>query len=838
MRSNDLTAGHENMARLTRAAPPFPDKLAIGRGQAVILDTDEAFARGRLLIGALVGTAAVALAVVVGLLTWLHGSLPPLDGADSLDGLRGEVTLERDVRGRATVRASSRDDLAFGLGYLHGQDRFFQMDLLRRIGSGTLAELIGPAGIGADQGARRHDLAGTAEGAHAVADAREQALLEAYARGVNAGLASLKTRPWEYLLLRQTPMPWRAVDSFHVVLAMFRDLHDETNRYEQALDLASRALHPAVFALLTMTPGPWEAPIEGEAGRWPTAFIPRSGPGRSTGSAGSDDDVDGPADTPESVIPGSNAFAVGGSHTADGRALLANDMHLALGVPPTWYAVRLQRTGDVPLDAVGVTLPGAPALVAGSNGHVAWGLTNSEGDWLDHVVLDPDPRDPLRYRTPEGWRTLERRIESIAVAGGDRVTLEIWQSIWGPVVGEDPDGRPLALRWVAQEPEALNLCLVEMMEQKTARQALDLAPRCGVPAQNLLVADSRGEVGWTILGRVPRRQGLDGPRPRSWADGKTGWSGWLAPEEVPRIGPDREARLWTANARVVDLDAQRLLGAGRYDLGARARRIRDRLFERDTFDEPALFDIQLDTRAELMALWYNRLRALIEERPPSPERESLLGLLADWTGKADVDSVAYRLAREWRSEVTGQVLRALDEPLRPLARKAGTDAGIADMPRTEMAVWAILRDRPAWVPAGYRDWPDLEAASLRRVLNRWGDAKDWPEKTWGARSRTAITHPLSPLFPDWLRARLDMPARAVPGDTHVPRVAMPAFGASQRMVVAPGAEVRGILHLPGGANAHPFSSARQGDYAEWVAGEAVPLRPGPAVHRRVLGPTE
>lgn len=788
----------------------------------------------RLIVRTSAGAIVITLAAVGGLLVWLLGSLPPLDGVDALDGLRGAVTLERDARGRVTVRASSAEDMAFGLGYAHGQDRFFQMDLLRRAGSGQLAALLGPTGVDADKGARRHDLAGTARAALALAGRRDRAVLCAYARGVNAGLASLKTHPWEYLLLRQKPAPWRAVDSFHVALAMFRDLQGETNASERALDLASRALDPAVFELLTMKPGPWEAPIEGGAGGWPGVRIAAAGPARVPGVQRSTDVGGAPVVLRAPPGSGSNAFAVGGARTADGRALLANDMHLRLGVPPTWYAVRLERTGDAPLDAVGVTLPGAPVLVAGSNGRIAWGLTNSYGDWLDHVVLDLDPRDPSRYRTPDGWRRLERRVERIAVAGADPVTLEVRQSIWGPVVGEDPDGRPLALRWVAQDPEALNLRLAEMTEQTTASQALELAPRCGVPAQNILVADSRGEVGWTILGRVPRRHGLDGPRPRSWADGQAGWFGWLEPGEVPRIGPERDARLWTANARVVSLRAQRLLGDGGYDHGARARRIRDRLFERERFDESALFAIQLDIGADLMALWYARLSDLVRTLPPSPRRDRLLVLLADWTGEASIESVAYRLTHEWRQEVTGVILGALDQPLRDL----GTGGGVADIPRTEVAVWAILRDRPRWVPGGYPDWPGLEAACLDRVLARWGDPQRWPTRSWGARNTGAVAHPFSALLPGWLRSRLDMAARAVPGDTDVPRVSAPAFGASQRLVVAPGAEERGILHLPGGANAHPLSGSREGDYAAWVAGEAVPIRPGPTAHRRTLIPKD
>ncbi|MFD2111548.1 penicillin acylase family protein [Thiorhodococcus fuscus] len=779
----------------------------------------------RVLVRIPVGLVLIALAGLGGLLGAIYASLPPVDGSETLAGLHAEVVLERDARERVSIQASDPEDLLFGLGYAHAQDRYFQMDLLRRVGSGTLAELIGSAGINADRGARLHDLAGTARASLARLGPNERALLDAYVRGVNAGLASLTAPPWEYLLLRQSPAPWRPVDSLHVVLAMFRDLQEETNRAERALDLASRTLDPSVFALFRLSPGPWEAPIEGSAGTWPTVRIPASGP-----AAASSAPV--PPPIPDPMPAGSNAFAVGGALTRDGRALIANDMHLTLRVPTIWYPIRLQRSGDRPIDAVGVSLPGAPALVVGSNGHIAWGLTNSYGDWLDHVVLELDPTDPTRYRTPDGWRTLESRTEWIPVAGAEPVRFKVQQSIWGPVVGHDPDGRPLALRWVAQEPEALNLQLMRMVEQTSAESALRLAPNCGVPAQNILVASDSGEVGWTILGRVPRRQGLDGPRPQSWADGQTGWFGWLEPDEVPRIGPDRGARLWTANARVVDLNAQRLLGDGGYDLGARARRIRDRLMEREIFDESALFDIQLDDRAELMEGWYRRLNALVQARPASPERSALLTLLADWDGRASTDSVAYRLTREWRTAVSAAVLDALNQPLSRLSN----DYRLADLPRTEVAVWSILRDPPDWVPPGYGDWNALENRCLERVITPRNMPEPWSEHTWGARNTTAIAHPFSPLLPSWIRSWLDLPPRPIPGDSNVPRVASPTHGASERLVVAPGAESRGILQLPGGPNAHPFAAAREGDYDAWVAGEPVALLPGPARHRRILRP--
>lgn len=780
----------------------------------------------------------LALALVVAAAGYfvLSGSLPPLDGTERVAGLRDAVQLERDARGRLTVRARSREDLAFGLGYAHGQDRFFQMDLLRRAGEGTLAALIGASGVPLDRGARRHDLAGTARASILRASASEHAVLEAYTHGVNAGLASLRVRPWEYLALRQPPQPWRVVDALHVTLAMYRDLQDESNRRERALDVASRVLDPAVFGLFTATSTPWEAPVEGAAGPGPTARIDARGPGlHGDDGRSSTPASDRPATEGSSIEPaprGSNSWAVAGTHTADGRAILANDMHLGLGVPNTWYAARLIVEGDPALDAVGVTLAGTPALVVGSNGAIAWGFTNSYGDWLDHVVLEFDPADSTRYRDGERWHHLVERRERIEVARSAAVELRVQQTIWGPVVGRDTERRPLALRWTAQEPEALDLHLLGMMEQSSIEQALELAPRCGIPHQNFVVAGRDGRIAWTVIGRVPRRVGLEGPRPRSWADGDAGWKGWLDPEEVPRIESPEHGRLWTANARVLSEAEQPVLGDGGYAVGARARRIRDRLFAIDAFDEAAMLAIQFDIEAELMSSWCERLRALVRVHPEIAHHAEVERILDGWTGQPGVDSVSYRLVRDWRGRMLVVAMGAIGVPMQ---RASGEDL-VWSLPRLETALWALVRDRPDWIPGGHESWDAFELAALDEVLTNWGDPRTWHERTWGKRNALVIRHALSPALPDWLAAHLDLPVREVPGDSFVPRVDGGGFGASERMVVAPGAEERGILTLPGGPNAHPLAPHRYGDFDAWRRGETVPLLPGPPVHTRRLEP--
>jgi penicillin amidase len=256
-------------------------------------------------------------------------------------------------------------------------------------------------------------------------------------------------------------------------------------------------------------------------------------------------------------------------------------MHLGISVPNTWYRLSLVFPGvDGERRVTGVTLPGAAFVVAGSNGHVAWGFTNSEGDWADLVVLEPDPGNPDAYLTPEGPRTLERGTETIEVAGEKAETLVVESTVWGPVIDKDHAGRRRALAWVALREGGLNAALVRMESAGSLDEAQALAAEAGIPNQNLVVADAAGRIGWTIIGRIPRRVGHGGSVPTSWADGTRRWDGWLAPEDYPRVVDPPSGRIWTANARVVGGEKLAKVGVGGYDLGARQGQIRDLPTER------------------------------------------------------------------------------------------------------------------------------------------------------------------------------------------------------------------------------------------------------------------
>ena len=794
-----------------------------------------------------VGLLAVVVAASAGWITIrLRASLPRLEGEVALAGLDGVVRIERDEHSVPVVRGTSRLDVARATGFLHAQERFFQMDLLRRRAAGELAELVGSGALDVDRGVRVFRLRAVAR--RAVASLRtERALLEAYTAGVNAGLEALGGVPFEYVLLRASPRAWETEDSMLCALAMFVTLQGRAPEDESRLGALHDLLPPELFAFLAPLGTEWDAPLEGEA------YFQHPVPGpdvldlrtraprvdtRGRAKSGGPWASFLPADA---IVPGSNNWAVAGAHTVHGGALLANDMHLGLSVPNTWYRASLvfPTTAGGERRVTGVMLPGAPFVVAGSNGRVAWGFTNSQGDWADLVVLEPDGTDD--YRTPDGSLPFERTIETIRVRDGEDETLEVRSTVFGPVVDSDHLGRPRALAWVALREGGLNGALVRMEGVDDVEGALALAPLVGIPNQNLVCADADGHIGWTIVGRIPRRRGFDGRLPTSWSDGSRRWDGWLAPDEYPRVVDPPAGRIWTANARVVDGAALAAVGFGSYELGARARQIRDDLRSLEHASEADMLAVQLDDRAQFLERWRRLLLdTLAPKAVTAPGRLEARRLVEAWGGRAAVESTGYRIVRRFREEVARRAL----SPLTAAASEADAGSGKTDAlsalghKEGEGPLWALVTERPPHLlDPRFGGWDELllEAVdSTLAELLRGGE--DLARRTWGEQNMTRIQHPLSPALPA-LGRWLDMPREQLPGDSHMPRVQHPSAGASERLVVSPGREDRGYFHMPGGQSGHPLSAHYADGHAAWAEGAPTPFLPGPAVFVLTLRPT-
>jgi penicillin amidase len=775
----------------------------------------------------------------------VKASLPEVEGERRVTGLAAAVTIERDALGIPTIRGASRRDVAYATGFVHAQDRFFQMDLLRRQSAGELAELFGPAVLPADRGVRVHRFRAEAERLLWASRPEIRAVLEGYAEGVNAGLASLGAPPFEYLAIRASPAPWRAEDSFLVLFSMFMQLQDEEGNGEAILTQLHDSVPAPLYAFLTPTGTEWDAPMVGG----PVAPPPLPGPevcnvhaqpvAMPTPQAASAPGIRSlgkEAPLESSAMAGSNGWAVAGSHTASGGALLTNELHLPLIVPNIWYRTSLSWPDGAggQHTVTGVTLPGAPAMVLGSNGHVAWGVTNSTLDTTDLVPLEVDASRPGTYLTPQGPQRFQRVEETLRVKGGGAETLDIYETIWGPVVGNDWLRRPVALRWVAHEPGAVDFEILGLETAPTLQAAFDIAHRSGVPALNFLAADDGGHVGWTILGRIPRRVGFDGHVAASWADGTRSWAGLLPPEEVPQILDPESGRVWNANNRSVDGEMLDKLGGGFFVFGARARQIRDDLFAVEKATPDDMRKIELDDRAVFLQHWHDLLLKVLtpEAVAADPRRRELRDVVEHWGGHAAVDSAGYRMVRGYRLFLGQAVFRPILSACGKLPESFPYYGGFE---QSEGPLWSLVSQQPAHLlDPRYKTWQELFLAAADTLVAYYPPGS-LSQRTWGEFNTLRIQHPISQAVP-FLGRWLDMPRRPMPGDADMPRVLTINFGPTLRMVVSPGREKEGYFHMPGGQSGNPLSDHYADGLDAWAEGKPTPFLPGAAVATMRLVP--
>jgi penicillin G amidase len=810
-------------------SPPFPaEKGTVPKGMRPLFRW---IRRGLVVLAVL-----IVLTILVAWLT-LRASLPELEGEAPVAGLSAPVSIERDALGVPVIRGGTSEDVARATGYAHAQDRFFQMDLLRRTGAGELSALLGSGLLDVDRRVRVHQFRKRAGKALAALDARDRGLLESYAAGVNAALTDAGARPFEYFLLFQIPRQWRAEDCLLVVYAMWIDLQGLEARSEQRRGRLAAVLPEVLYRFVTNPDPEWEAPLDGS--RLPQAPLPtaeqydlrkldpelfrevenRREIDRRTAWLDHDD---------RDEMVGSNNWAVAKARSANGGAWLANDMHLGLRVPNIWYRARLVVAGEK-LDVTGVTLPGVPGIIAGSNGHVAWGFTNSYGDFQDLIALAPGPEVGTTYLTADGTREFEEDIERIEVAGGEGEDLIVKRTIWGPVIGEDGEGHQLALAWTAHREGASDMALLALQRAKGIEEAASIIGGAGMPGQNVMLADSQGRIGWVLSGKLPRRSGFDAERPAAWHEPGVGWNGWVAARDTPRLLDPPQGYAWSANARVIGGAAYARIGDGDYAPAARALQIRDRLEAMPHVGVPELLSIQLDDRADYVAHWQPLAVAALQQA----DQSAAARLVGDWSGHAAIDDAGFRLLREFERRLSDRAFWMLTVE----AQARWPDFSWRTPQRFTEVAWRLVHERPAnLLDPRFENWDawlaDVANETVRAVPV---GCTDIAVCNWGRVNTALIQHPISEAVP-FLSRWLDMPADKLPGDWSTPRVQSPTFGASERFGVSPGREAEGYLHMPGGQSGHPLSHFYRNGHGAWVRGEATPFLPGAAEFTLTLVP--
>lgn len=745
------------------------------------------------------------------------------EGEVAIVGVEAAVTVVRDGLSVPSIQAASFDDAIRALGFVHAQERFFQMDAARRVAAGELAELV-PALVDMDRQNRPYRFRYVASEVLKRMDERERHWLEIYAQGVNAGIEQMPALPLEYSLINMQPQPWKAEDSILVYLTMFQFLHMEGS-FEKRLGVMHDALPEALYEFLTPNATRFDEPLvlgDGlvASNDWEPLEIP--GPDAIDLRAQSRlaeewELMTGIVETSPPAF-GSNNWAVAGSRSVDGRAILANDPHLRLSVPGIWYRAEL-RWGD--RFAVGVTLPGTPGIVIGSNGRLAWGFTNMMGDFQDLIIVEVNPENPEQYRTPDGWESFETVTERINIRGRGAQRLPLRKTRWGIVTDEDYLGRPLVLKWTALDPDLVDMGIMHMSFAETLEQGVDIAAAWGGPAQNILLADDTGRIAWVISGHLPKRFGYDGRHPVSWADGDKGWDGMIPTEQKPRLIDPSDGILFTANNRTMSVEQARTIG-GVWTAGERANRIARLLREGDRFTEDDLFEMQLDTRVSIFDFYRDLALQTIDQTEAGHELDhEARQILLDWNGTADADQPAVQLLQIFRHQIHTRTLTPLLAPVRSLQQDF-----VYRWFMDEEPVRRLLEERPMHLLSPrYGSWDELIETEWRNTLSRYQFLGHDLNEPWGKTNAARIEHPLTMGMP-MLADRLNLQAHPQPGHPFALRVATPSFGASARLVVSPGREQDGYLHVPAGQSGHPQSPHYRDAHAAWAEGQPLPLLPG------------
>jgi len=782
-----------------------------------------------------IGLALTCLAVMAfgGGYWFLYRSMPQLDGTIKLDRLTAEVRVRTDAHGMPVIDAVNRADAVRALGYVTARDRLFQMDLMRRKSAGRLAEIFGDVALDNDIKARTYGFHRVAKAVLAKLPAGHQHYLQTYADGVNSFIAESGKLPFEFKVLGYPPEPWTPEDTLLVVLGMFETLTAGEERGERMLSVMEKTLPEEVVRFLTPDTDTYTEQLQKQAESLrPAQPVPVEALAMALARQPANKTALAQLVQQSDLMVGSNAWAISGKKAQDGRAILANDMHLGLSVPNVWYRVELNYADK---QAAGLTLPGTPLLVAGSNRHIAWGETNLTGDFLDLVRLDINPDHPDQYRVGDQWQRFEEYPETIRIKDSEAKQIVVKQTRWGPVAGQPLLGQPVAIHWAALDADAVNFNLFDLEQAETLEQAVKIVNSTGGPQLNVLLADDRGRIAWTLMGKIPKRFGNDGLVSRSWADGGVGWNGYVEPENLPRIIDPSEGLLVSANDRRFGKNYPYVIGH-QFGNGYRAFRITQQLGQMPQFNESAMFNLQLDTGSEFYA-FYQQLALHVlsgEVIAAQPDLAEARDYLLAWDGRADVGSLGFALLVEFRKQLAESVFT----PFLSASRQADKNFSYA-WTYIDTPLQALLNEKPLQLlpdTANYRNWDDFILGQLKHSLQRLKARHPDVELmalNWGRHNKVHQAHPFSkalPILSEWL----NMPDEALPGCAFCVRAAAPGFGASERLVVSPNHFEDAILHMPGGQSGHPMSPYYRDQQNYWLEGLPMALMAGKSEHLLLL----
>ncbi|HTT10920.1 MAG TPA: penicillin acylase family protein [Burkholderiaceae bacterium] len=764
----------------------------------------------------LIGVVALLIAVaMLGAFLWYRkASQPTHEGSLVVGGISKQVVISRDARALPYIDAGDEADAIFALGYVHAQDRLWQMTFNRRIAQGRVAEIAGPGALDTDRFLRTLGIYRVAQYAAGRLDPETRRLLEAYAAGVNASLAQRSgPQPLEFVLTRSPPPePWQVADTLAWTLIMALDLsrtyRDELTR----LRLASRLPRAEIDEFKPPYPGDVPAAIADypriyrALGLFNSAQSQTSGPPR----VAADNSLESFAALDETPGIGSNNWVVSGAHTRSGKPLLANDPHLGLTTPSVWYFARLRAPE---FEVFGATLPGVPYVLLGRNRDVAWGFTNTGPDVQDLYIERINPDHPDQYQTPEGFARFESRTERILVRGADPVDLVVRSTRHGPVLSGvlgkvdkliDGSRYVLALRWTALEGDDMTLASVRAMNRAhNAKEFEGALANFGLAMQNIVYADVEGNIGFVAAGRVPIRRpdnDLQGLAPAPGWDAKYDWAGWLPYSELPRVFNPKSGMIVTANQKTIPPGYGHYITSDWF-LPYRADRITQLLEATPKHDMASFRRIQGDVVSLAARDLLEALRALAPEPATNAGKVALARLMA-WDGTMNVNAPEPLLFHAWLRHLRARIF---DDDLGPLAADL---VGQAELTRATLQVLRGATHARDWcddrnTPQRHTTCTELASEALDAAVIELAKetGRDPLGLKWGEAHRAVHEHrPFSnvPLLRDWFE--LVVPA---PGDSFTVNVGQLGLRAGSDWrapyVTRHGPSLRAIYDLSPGA---------------------------------------
>jgi len=717
----------------------------------------------RILLWCCVAVFVLVLFAPLGAVLWLHfaakAALPQLDGEVRLAGLSAPVSVRRDRHGVPHIDAATQDDLFVAQGYVTAQDRLWQMDTIRRSSNGELAEIMGPALIRNDKVQRILQMRVTARRFYNNLSGDDRRRLDDYARGVNLFITQceqLNTLPVEFKILHYRPQPWTGVDSISVGLSMVQTLDTHIATKLSRARVAAKLGNPALEADLY--------PVGSWRDRPPTGIRVDLSEPQPMPPPAKDDDDDDDENTESLAVPidpaapvgthallallgqpdcdscasGSNNWVIAGSHTASGRPMLSNDMHLTLREPDTWYMADLSAPG---FHAAGVTLPGFPLIIAGHNEHVAWGFTALYGDVQDLYIEKLDGKG--NYQDLDSvWKPLTVDREVIHVRGGKDIVLDVQSTAHGPLLNpllnaSDP---PTALKWTLYDPTLKTLPLYEM---NTASNWADfsaaLAEWCW-PTQNVVYADDQGHIAYQAAGRIPVRPAGIADTPIR--DNSHEWQGYISIDQMPNSIDPPSGFLATANARVTT-DKPQYPITGEWGDPYRIERIYKSLDGRDKLTPADALAVQTDIYSEVDQEMGHRFAYAIDHTPGSDgngdaRMRQAADLMRSWDGRLTTDSAAASVVAQTRTALWPMILE-------PKLGKLSSDYHWGEAAFAEEEI--VMHAKPEWLPSGYKDWNALLTAAVRKGMRDGKapqDVSDWEYGHWHV---VDIEHPFAAFLP-------------------------------------------------------------------------------------------